>query len=178
MKKVVIVGGGGHAKVVIDTIEEMISAGEEIEISGFLDDNEESTEIYGYKRLGRIEAAQNYSNNLFHLAIGNNSLRKKFFEENEGFGYLTVIHPKSIVSKRAEIEAGCFIGAGAVVNAEAVIGRLSIVNTKAVIEHDCEVGRYSHISYGGILGGGSGTEERVYIDMGVTVERNKKIKLT
>ncbi|GLI56909.1 hypothetical protein PM10SUCC1_24230 [Propionigenium maris DSM 9537] len=163
--------------MVIDAIEEMISAGEEIEISGFLDDNEENTEIYGYKRLGSIEEAESYKGNLIHLAVGNNGFRKKFYEENKGFEYLTVIHPKSIVSRRAELEEGCFIGAGAAVNADTVIGRLSIVNTKAVIEHDCEIGRYSHISYGVILGGGSGTDERVFIDMGITVERNKKIKL-
>lgn len=176
MKKVVIVGGGGHAKVVIDTIEEMISAGEEIEISGFLDDNEENTEIYRYKRLGSIEEASSYKENLFHLAVGNNGFRKKFYELNEGFEYLKVIHPKSIVSRRAEIETGCFIGAGAVVNADTVVGRLSIINTKAIVEHDCEIERYCHISYGGIVGAGSTVEEEVFVDMGMTIERNTRIK--
>ena len=76
MKKAVIVGGGGHARVVIDTLEEMISAGKEVEIAGFLDDNEENEEIYGYKRLGRIEEAADYKDCYFHLAIGSNDFRK------------------------------------------------------------------------------------------------------
>jgi len=176
MKRVVIVGGGGHTKVVMDTIEEMILAGEGIQIVGFLDDNEENNEIYGYRRLGKIGEAQKYEKNHFHLAIGNNNFRKKIYEENEGFKYLTVIHPQSVVSKRAKVAEGCFIGAGAIINTDAVIGRLGIINTKAVIEHDCMIDSYCHISYGCMVGAGSTVEEEVFVDMGSVIERNTRVK--
>lgn len=176
MKKVVIVGGGGHAKVVIDTIEEMILAGDMIEIEGFLDDSEENGDIYGYKRLGKISEAQMYRGNHFHLAIGNNGFRRKFYEENKGFEYLTVIHPKSIVSKRVKVKEGCFIGAGAVVNADAQIGRLSIINTQSIVEHDCRIEGYCHISYGCIVGAESVIGSGCFIDMGDRVKRREVIE--
>ena len=176
MKKVVIVGGGGHAKVVIDTIEEMILAGDKIEIEGFLDDNEENTDIYGYKRLGKIAEAQDYKEGCFHLAIGNNGFRRKFYEENKGVKYLTVIHPKSIVSKRTKIGKGCFVGAGTVVNTDTRIGRLSIVNTKSIVEHDCRIEDYCHISYGCIVAAESVIESGCFIDMGDRVKRREVVE--
>ena len=176
MKKVIIVGGGGHAKVVIDALEEQIKLGAKLEIKGVLDDNTELKEVLGYKVLGKIEDMKVFSgDSCFHLAIGNNEFRKKLFNMNRELEYISVIHHTAIISKYAEIGNGVYIGAGVVVNPDTKIGDFVIVNTGSIVEHDCVVEDFSHISYRVTIGSGTTISNQKFVDMGTVVERNKKL---
>ncbi|WP_417903921.1 UDP-N-acetylbacillosamine N-acetyltransferase [Campylobacter sp. LH-2024] len=88
----------------------------------------------------------------FFIAIGNNQLRKEFFEKVSinGFKIVNLIHPSAIISPSVFLEenAGILIMPHVVVNARAKISKGVILNTSSVIEHECEIGEFSHISVG------------------------------
>lgn len=86
------------------------------------------------------------------IAIGNNEIRKKLFNQisDSGFKIVNLIHKSAIISQSADIaeDAGILIMPYVVVNAKAKIKKGVILNTSSVIEHECEVGKFSHISVG------------------------------
>ena len=124
----VLIGGSGHAKVIIDCIR--ASGGE---IVGILDDGiDTGTEVLGVPVLGKTEEFAAYSNHSFVVAIGNNSIRRKI-AENVNVKWGIVVHPSAVVSGYATIGEGTVIMPNAVVNAGAVIGKHCIVNTGAVV---------------------------------------------
>ena len=147
MEKVIIIGGGGHAKVLIDCIETQNM----FEIISVLDDNPDLHEILNYKVLRRTTL--NSQNDVkIILGIGNNVTRKKIAEELSA-EYITAVHPSAIISKYAKIGKGTVIFAGAIVNAGAVIGDHCIINSGSIIEHDCVLEDFVHISPNAALSG-------------------------
>jgi hypothetical protein len=143
MKKIVIVGAGGHCKVVIDTIEEINKIEKTYEILGILDDSKEIKKVLGYPILGDTESLKNFDEDVdYHIAIGNNEVREKIYINNKSREFISIKHPSSIVSKYAIIEIGSYIGAGVIINAETYIGMGTIVNTGSIIEHDAHVGEF------------------------------------
>lgn len=128
MKKIVIVGAGGHCKVVIDTIEEINSIKKTYEILGILDDNKEIKKVLNYPVLGEIKSLKHFDEDVaYHIAIGNNQVREKIYINNKNREFISIKHPNSIVSKYAIIEYGSYIGVGVIVNAEAFIGLIQEV---------------------------------------------------
>ena len=173
MKKIVIVGAGGHCKVVIDTIEEINKIEKTYEILGILDDNKEIKNVLNYPILGKIESLKNFDENeAYHIAIGHNELREKIYRNNENREFISIKHPSSIVSKYAIIESGSYIGAGTIINAEAYIGMGTLVNTGSIIEHDAHVGEFAHLSYKVLVGSNSKIKNKAFIDMGEIIKRN------
>ncbi len=173
MKKVIIIGAGGHCKVVIDTLEIINNVEKQYEIVGVLDDNESNKDVLGYPILGRLSSLKNYDEKIaFHIAIGNNNIREKIYKENCTREFLRVIHPSATISKYAIIESGSFLGARTVVNPETRIGRGSIINTGSIIEHETWIEEFSHISYGVLIGANCNIKEKSFIDMGEAVKRN------
>lgn len=87
------------------------------------------------------------------VAIGDNALRKKLYNMafTNGNVIATLIHPKSIVSKLAQVQSGTLICASANINPFAAIGNGVIINSGAIIEHECEIGSFSHIAPGAVL---------------------------
>jgi acetyltransferase EpsM len=147
MEKVIIIGGGGHAKVLIDCIE----SENKLEIVSVLDDNPDLHQILQYRVFRRTEL-EAHGNVKVILAIGNNKTRKKIAEELT-VQYATTIHPSAVISKYAKIGKGTQIFAGAVVNAGAVIGDHCIINTGAIVEHDCILEDFVHVSPNAALSG-------------------------
>lgn len=108
-------------------------------------------------------------NPLIHIAIGNNLARQK---EAGAWGHerlTSVVHPTAVVSVFAHLTSGCFVAATSVVGPMAVVSMCVIVNHGAVIDHDVEVGDFSHIAPNATLGGHVKTGQRVLIGSGAVV---------
>ncbi len=141
MSDLIIIGGGGHAKVIADLA---IKTG--YNVVGFLDDNDRVTEMLSLKRLGRVEICENYAHSAkFVIGIGNNKIRKEIFEKYK-LEYVTLIHPSAVIAKSAKLGIGAVVLAGAIINADAKIGEQSIINTGAVVEHDCVIGEFTMVA--------------------------------
>lgn len=174
MKKLLIIGAGGHGKVVADIALKM-NQWEEI---SFLDDNVTLEWILGYKVLDTTSNWKTYidSHDLF-VAIGSNSLRMKFIKqiEQEQGNLAILIHPSAIIGSMIDIKHGTVIMAGVVINCSTRIGKGCIINTGATIDHDCIIGDYVHVSPGVNLAGNVCIGECSWLGIGSSVINNIEI---
>lgn len=153
MKKLVLVGCGGHFKSVYDSICQ--SSYDEIVV---IDDMATSITGYDVVLAGKMDAMQQLFDAGFHyihLCIGALQARMAIIERARaiGFTFETIIDATAVVSERSTIGAGVFIGKRAVVNAHAVVHDHVILNTGCIIEHDCTVHANAHIAPGVVLTG-------------------------
>jgi len=147
---VVLLGAGGHAKVVADAI---LSRGGTV--AGFYDDTADpalSIVLPGAKHLGPFASASSETRPVI-LAIGDLAARRAVLEKLPSLTWASAIHASAIVSPHAAIEPGALIAPRAVVNPAAAIGPHAIINTGAIVEHDCTIGENTHIGPGAILSG-------------------------
>lgn len=168
-KDVIIIGAGGHAKVIADII---YKSGDNL--IGFLDDNlaNKGKEIYlGKKVIGTTKDIEIYNKNYFIIGIGNNSIRKKINNENNLKLY-TAIHPSAIIAEDVKIGTGSVIMAGVVINPGTVIGKNCIINTSSSLDHDNLLEDYVHISPGAHLAGTVTIKEGTWICTGAVVKNN------
>lgn len=178
-KPIIILGGGGHASVLIDILSFMNS-----EVIGITDPLlEKGSLVNGVSVIGCDDRVLDFANSevLLVNALGprpksstREILSQKFI--NLGYQFLTLIHPRAYVSSSAKIEDGAQIMAGAIVQAQSHIGMLSVVNTGAIIEHDCSVGEYGHIAPGAILCGGVQAGSGVFVGCGAVVLENLRLE--
>jgi len=163
--KLILVGGGGHCKSVIDVAEK---AG--FVIIGVLDvpDNI-GKPILNYKVIGTDDDIPNYVDEvLFVVTVGqikDSTLRIRIHDRimNAGGQLATIISPTAQISKYASIGEGTVVLHQAAVNADAKIGKGCIINTFANIEHDSIIGNYTHISTGAMVNGDCKIGESVFI---------------
>ena len=178
-RPVVVVGGGGHGRVVLDVLR---AAG--AQIMGVVDPSEEIEKRLpaGVVRLGGdgwLEAADAEAIALVN-GIGSvnvPTLRRTVFERwsDRGFAFARVVHPAAIVAADAVLGDGCQIMAGAIVQPGARIGADAIVNTGASVDHDCDIGAHVHIAPGVTLSGGVVVGEASHIGTGAIVIQNVRI---
>lgn len=171
-KKVVIIGAGGHAKVIADIIKK---SGDEI--VGFLDDNADiqgKTIFDGKIVLGDTdeESVKKYSDCYFIIGIGSNKVRKIISGKYPNLKWYTAIHPSSIIGSEVSINEGTAIMAGTVINTGTVVGKHCIVNTSSSLDHDNILEDYVHISPGSHLAGTVKICEGTWICAGVTIINN------
>ena len=167
--RLVILGAGGHGKVCSE-VASLNNYGEII----FLDDRH----VTGMPVIGTMKDIKNcVDDSLFFVAIGNNDLRKNYIEEilSLGGSLVNLIHPNSTVSRSAVLADGIVVMAGAVIQANASIDRGVIVNTCSSVDHDCTIGKYSHIAVGSHLGGTVKVGESSFIGAGSSVSNNVTI---
>jgi len=178
-KRILLVGGGGHCKSVLDSL----LAYDDFEI-GIVDKEENiGNFVLGVPVLGCDNDLQHlysmgYRNAFVTIgSIGNPRKRIEIFELllKIGFEISNIIDPSAEVSKYADIDYGIFIGKKAVVNAGACIKRGSIINTGSIIEHDCQIGEFVHIAPGTILGGRVKVGMNSHIGSNSTIIQNVKI---
>ncbi|QHW35964.1 acetyltransferase [Staphylococcus ursi] len=168
MKKLILIGNGGHAKVVRD-IADMSN---EYEVVGYLDDAiHQYVEKEGvfYDNLGQIE---NYRSDFyFCIAIGNNVVREQIFNkiQIDIKRFATLIHPTAVISPSASIGVGSVVMAQAVINADTKIGNHAIINTGAVVEHDNQIADFVHVSPHATLTGGVTVDGFVHIGAGAAI---------
>lgn len=166
--EVLMIGAGGHSKVVIEALQasqpmaRLVVADEDRTKAGHL--------LFGKMP---IQYLQDWSavGGLCHVAIGDNSSRKKcsLKAQKQGKSLLSVIHPNACLSPSAAVSDGCFIAAKAVVAAESRLGYGCIINHGAVVDHDCRIGAYSHVAPNATLGGGAVVGDGCFIGAGATV---------
>lgn len=166
MKKIIVVGGGAHTKVLIDCIE----AEAKFEIAGILDDFPARTDILGYP-LGRREAGNPYPEADMIISITNCAVRKTIAAQLAD-NFITSLHPSALISRHARIGKGTQILANAVVNACATIGDHCIVNTAAIVEHDCMIGDFVHLAPNCSIGGGARIGAGTQVGIGASVIQN------
>ena len=156
---VVLLGAGGHAKVVYDAL-----GAASIEVR---DDN---AGLEGRAFLDTvIRTPIGTPAGAVHIAVGDNRARSRFMARFGAKQMLTVIHPAALVSPRAAIAPGAFIAAGAVVAAAARVGECAIINHRAVVDHDCIVGACAHVAPAATLGGAVEVGEGALIGSGAVV---------
>lgn len=171
MIKVVLVGQGGHSKVVT----EAIAFQSNMKTIGYLDDNHHELVFKNEFYYGPIRSTKELllkePNIKFIIAIGNNKVRKLIVEKLglKETQYITVIHPKAIISASATIGVGSVILANAVVNTDATIGAHTIINTSGIIEHDNVIEDFAHISPNATLTGTVHIEEGVHVGAGANI---------
>lgn len=171
-KSVVIIGAGGHGKVIADIV---LNSGDFV--TGFLDDGYKEKSICGFPVLGRISDYVKYKDDsMFVVAIGNAKIREKIVLGLPDVNWYTAIHPTAVISKiSTNIGCGTVIMANAVVNPGASIGRHCIINTSSVVEHDNIIEDYVHISVGAKIAGTVHIGKRTWIGIGATVKNNISI---
>ena len=130
-------GASGHGKVIAEIAEE-----NNIKIDAFFDSDESKNRILDYDVIHEIPD----SDIDIIISIGNNLIRKKIVSDYKKFNYKKLFHPKAVISKRAKIEEGTVVMAGATINSEVKIGKHCIINTNASIDHDCILEDFTHIS--------------------------------
>ena len=170
--KLIIIGAGGHGKVVAE-IAELNNYKDII----FLDDGEQ-TSVASYPVVGKVKDAINYVNDRdFFVAIGNNSVRKRIVEELVGLGanIATLIHPNATVSKSAVIGVGTAVMAGAVINPCSEVKKGGIVNTCASIDHDCTIEEYSHLAVGVHVAGTVKIGQNCFLGAGAIIKNNVNV---
>lgn len=171
MKRLIIIGGGGHGRVVAD-----IAALAGYDRIAFLDDS-----LCGdmpAPRLGPCEDFEKYLAGCeFIVAIGNSAVRRKFQERivSADGRMASLVHPRAVIASGAVLGRGCVAAAGAVVNPGAKIGDGVIINTAATVDHDCEVGDFVHVAVGAHLCGTVRIGSDTWIGAGATVINNISI---
>ncbi len=173
-RKIALIGYSGHAFVVEDAL---FSAG--AEVFGYFE--KQLKEDFTLHYLGDETAATSIAwllENDFVVAIGDNKLRaKKYADILQNIQYvpLSVIHPRSSVSKNAKLGHFVQILNGAIVQPYAEIGKGTICNTSAIIEHECVVGEYCHISCGAVLCGNVRVGDFTFVGANAVIRQGIKI---
>lgn len=164
-KKVIIMGAGGHSKVIADIVKK---SGDKV--LGFLDDSTEAPHI-----IGKISDCVKFPNAYFIIAIGSNNIRQKISATYPNIKYYTAIHPSAVISENAAVGEGTCVMANAVINASATIGKHCIINTHATVEHDNTIEDFVHISPGAVLCGTVKVGEGTHVGAGAVVRNNMSI---
>lgn len=165
--KLIIIGAGGHGRVVADIAEKTTDYEEIL----FLDDADISS-TGKYRVIGKIADYENHLEDAdFFVALGDNELRKNVFMllVSKKASIPTFVHPSAIVADDVTLGKGTVVIAGAVINCGANIGDAVIINTGSSVDHDCIVGSYSHIAVGARITGEAKIGESVFIGANAVV---------
>lgn len=168
--ELLLIGGGGHCKSVIDVIEQE----GKYTIAGIIDRQEfVGQKVSGYDIIGCDDDLESLFLTYKHAIvtvgqIKSPDLRVKLYARLEGIGFElpSIISPRAYVSKHAVIGTGTVVMHDALVNAHATVGKNCIINTKALIEHDSEIGDHCHISTGALINGGTIVREGTFVGSG------------
>lgn len=175
---VVVVGGGGHGRVVISAL---LAMGRDV--MGVVDPKlsmEQS--VVGIPMLGDDDVLSNLPVGEIELANGigsshDPSLRRALFDRWTQFGhrFAIVCHPSAVVGTGVRIGQGAQLMAGVIVQTGSAIGRNSILNSGATIDHDCVIGDHVHIAPGATLSGGVNVGDSAHIGVGASVVQGVSI---
>jgi len=177
MKKLLIVGAGGHGR----SVAEAVLAAGEYELVGFVDDAAPSLRhawewpVFG--STAELASCRQHADAAI-VAIGNNRLREALHYRlaAAGFELVTVIHPKAMVSPRAVIGAGSAIMAGAIVGTEAELGAGVIVNAASVVDHHCRVEDFGYLGVKAGMAGGSVLGRSAWMQAGSVLGYGVKVE--
>lgn len=169
-KDLIIIGSGGHSRVIIDAAE---SIG--FNIIGIIDINFQGIKenILNYPVLGDLTVLNKFDSNTtaLFIAIGDGIQRLEQYSSAKKNGYFipTIIHPSTIMSKHFNIGEGVFINAGVIINADVQIGDNSIINTGTILDHEVKLGVNSHIGPGCKISGRVHIGNNTFIGTGTSI---------
>ena len=171
MNKILIIGCGGHSKVVTEIAE--LLGYENIE---YLETNNPfKTSFLGRK----VNSEVNNWKDDFFVAIGDNFKREeifnKFFRNNNLSNPISLIHPKSSISKNSIIEKGSLLLPFTVVNPYSIVKSGVILNTNSIVEHDCMIEQFSSLAPGVKLGGKVKIGKRTAVSLGSAIAQGVNI---
>ncbi len=178
--KLLLIGAGGHCKVVID----VLLFRKEYDVTGIIDLKERiGTKVLGVPVIGTdSDLPRLFRSGIKHCfisigSVGNPRLRVKSynFSKKLGFEFPNLISPDAWVSSHVILGEGNYIAPLAVVNAGTQIGDNCIINTGAIIEHDCKIDNFVHLSPGVVVSGGVHVGARSHIGTGTNIIQNLKI---
>lgn len=165
-KKLIILGGGGHARALLDALGAKIDM-----LIGYADP--EMRENFPLPYLGSDEVLQNFSPEEILLLNGLGSVmlplkRQEIYLKfkEKGFSFQEVIHEKANLSNNAILAEGVQLMSGATIGPEVHVGENVLINTGAIVEHHCKIGNHSHVASGAILLGGSSIGRACHIGAG------------
>jgi len=177
MKRVVGLGAGGHAKVVIEILRVMGG----YKLVGLLDPKQElwNTKVLGVPVLGGDDLLPKlYKEGVRRAFIGLGTIgdtrpRRQLYEKAraQGFQIVRAIHPRAIISSSAVVGDGPTVMAGAIINANVRLGDDVIVNTGAIVEHDCIISNHVHIATGARLASTVHVGEGSHIGLGASIRQ-------
>ncbi len=172
-KKLIIIGAGGHGKVIADIAIKM----NRWESIAFLDDDLNKSPM-GLKVIGKATDAGQYKEHAeFFVAVGNNATRKTIQEqlEKENIMMAKLIHPQAVIGMDVKIGDGTAIMAGVVINSSTQVGKGCIINTACSVDHDNDIENYVHLSPGVRLGGSVKVGKKSWLGIGSVVINNINI---
>lgn len=170
--KIVVIGGGGHAKVLMSVLKRL-----PYEVVGYTDPNDGGP-VLGVHRLGDDQVlaglAQDHQGLRCAMGLGKTDAsagRMRFLDAAcaLGFDFPLIASPHAVVNEEVVLGAGTVVLDGTVVNSGTVTGRLCILNTNSTVEHDCRLGDNVHIAPGATVCGGVSIAENCMIGAGSTV---------
>jgi len=176
---VIILGSGGHAKVLVDTLQQC-----GITIVGLVDETETGTAatVLGAPFLGSEQLVFSRGTDTVELVNGVGSVRvpsarRAVYEKFKARGYrfATVVHPSAVVARDVVLGEGAQVLAGAVVQPGVVLGDNCLLNTRASVDHDCTIGAHTHVASGAVLSGGVAVAEEVHIGAAAVVRQYLRI---
>ena len=174
MEDIILIGGGGHCKSVIDTLQKST----QFNIKGIIDLKEKvGSLINDVKIIGDDNDLEKIFKNGIKYAfitigsIGNPAKRIQLFEKAKkiGFKFPCIIDSTAIIARNVIFDEGTFVGKRVIINSNTKVGRNCIINSGAIIEHDCQIGDDVHIAPGVVLSG------NVYIGINTHVGTNSTI---
>lgn len=172
-KKIYLIGAGGHAKVVLSTLKAL-----GFDVAGLFDDDisKKGSLVFDIPVIGPITGSEiGKKDGKFVIAIGDNRVRKKVYENYRDKEFTNIVHPNSFIDPTVKIGNGTVVFAGAIVQCNSSIGNQVILNTGCTIDHDCWIDDYCHIAPGVNVAGGVQIGEGVFIGIGSSVIPNVKI---
>ena len=180
MSRVVVVGASGHAKVVVDTLEQ---AGE-YEVVGYVDaDKPAGTSWYGLPVLGSdadlaaVCRAHRIEGGI--VGVGDNAARGRIAEriagDLPGFRFVDAVHPSARLARGVELGAGVLVVAGAIVGPDCAVGDHAVIYTGASLDHDSALGRCASLAPRAVTGGGVHIGDVTAVSIGAIVLHGRTI---
>lgn len=179
MRKLLIVGARGFGRVVYDLAMECIKAGLNIQVKGFLDDDNHVLE--GYQNYPPIlSSVEDYiidKDDVFICALGNPKYKKEYAElvARKGGHFISLVHPTVSLGRNAKLGEGCIVCLNANIGQDVEIGNFVTLDGYASIGHDTSVGNYSHIGAYAFAAGYVRIGESVVVHPGAKIVPHKKI---
>lgn len=179
MESIILVGGGGHCKSIIDTIQ----SSNEFNIYGIVDLKENvGKKINNISIIDSDDNLYKYKGSIKNAfvcigSVGDVSIRKRIYYTLIELGYNLpkIIDKTAVLAENVRIGDGTFIGKRAIVNSDSVIGENCIINSGAIIEHDCIVEDFVHVAPGAVICGGVHIGENSHIGANSTILQYKKV---
>ncbi|MDA7844235.1 NeuD/PglB/VioB family sugar acetyltransferase [Gammaproteobacteria bacterium] len=170
----IIVGTGGHSKVVCASLEESFFLNTQIRDDKIL----KSKKNFMGKSIHSPALPLDMNGVKLHVAIGDNFIREQILMLGIERGALeaSVVHPLSSIHNIDMVAPGSFIACGAILSVDSSIEIGTIVNHNAVVDHDCKIGPFCHIAPGATIGGNVTIGKRVLVGSGATILPNITIE--